>query len=518
MGAKEDAEAWRALVESDPALADPPRPKVTPARAAVLGASQGMTSNFGDELGAAVDTATSKVPLLRDASQWLGTKLGGRQGQSPLTDPTKTYDQRRDEIRAMNANATADQPLAYGVGAVGGGIAQAAIPGVGALGRGANAATRLAGATASGALSGVGGSEATDVAGMAKDAAKGGGGGLAAGVVGEGVRAVAKGAAGRVEDRDYKSLGEDVREPLKRALKDQSVRVRDVLKEPAIRGALGNPGKMVQATEDGIAETGAAARQIMTGADKAAGGGMRVKDVVAPLLTLQAEMAKNSEHPAAVAALKRVITQFEEGLGSDPSQLVASTKVREFLTNQLQKPGFARGLQADPPPAQDALRRAAGVVKDSIEQHVRMALTPEAAAALQRLNDRTTAYAVIQGAAQAQVDRGAQAPSAAAKLVDFAKHHGRFGGPAAMVGGGIGAMAGGVPGAVVGSAVGAATGEAVNRTLPVIDRALAADSSQLIARGISRGGRALSSAVQGHIDSGDHKAAIEQMGQEVYGQ
>lgn len=496
-----DDEDWKQILRETAAAN---RPKVTPAESGVRGALQGVTSNFGDELAAGIETAASKIPGVRSLAQ-----LAQPDGAPRVDDPNVTYEQRRDFKRGQEAAARTDNPGTYLAGQVAGGVAQAAVPGVGALGRGATAGARLAGATASGALSGLGSSAATDVAGMAKDTAIGAGGGLLAGAAGEGVRKIVKGAPGRVEDRDFKGLGEDVRQPLKTALTDQSVRVRDVLREPGIRGALGNPGKMVAATEAGMNETGAAAGQIMTSADKAAGGGMAVKDVVAPLLTLQAEMAKNSEHPAAVAALKRVVGQFESGIGSDPSGRVPTAKVREFLTQQLQKPGFARGLQAEPPPAQQALRSAAGVLKDSIEQHVKMALTPEAAATLQRLNDRTTAYAVIQGAAQAQVDRGMQAPG---PMTSIAKA--LMGRKAEGVGGAIGYAAGGP----VGGIIGAAAGSGVKRSVPVIDRALAADSAQLVARGVSRGGRALSAAVQDHINAGDTKAAIDQMGQEVYGE
>lgn len=502
MGAKEDAEAWRQLVANDPAMA-PPKP--TAGESAARGALQGVTSGWGDEAAARIEQGASKIPGLRNVAQMMQPE-----GAPPITDPNVTYEQRRDFKRDQNAAAQKENPLAYGAGNMAGSVAQAAIPGVGALGRGANIATRLGGAALSGANSGAGLSDAKDIGGVAKDAGGGAIGGTLGGLAGEGVRGLAKGAAARVEDRAFKGLGEDVRQPLKTALGDQSVRVRDVLKEPAIRGALGNPGKMLEATSAGMAETGNAARPIMQAADKAAGGGMRVKDVTAPLLSLQSEMAKNSEHPAAVAALKRVIGQFESGLGSDPSQMVPTEKVREFLTNQLQKPGFARGLHADPPPAQAALRRAAGVVKDSIESHVTMALDPKAAAALQALNDRTTAYAVIQGAAQEQVSRGAQAPGVMSRLGDLAKHHGIVAGAPAAVG----ALVGGIPGAIVGGAA----GEAASRAAPVIDQALATKSGQWAARAAPRATRSLSPAIQSAITAGDHRKAVEMMGQEVFGE
>lgn len=502
MGAKEDADAWRQLVANDPAMA-PPKP--TAGESAARGALQGVTSGWGDELAARIEQGASKVPGVRDIAQAMQPE-----GAPPITDPNVTYEQRRDFKRDQNAAAQKENPLIYGAGNIAGSVAQAAIPGVGQLGRGATAAVRLGGAAASGAMSGAGLSDASDAPGIAQDTAGGAAGGVLGGLVGEGIRGIAKGAARRVEDRDFKGLGEDVRQPLKTALGDQSVRVRDVLREPAIRGALGNPGKMVEATTAGLAETGAAAQATMQAADKAAGGGMRVKDVTAPLLALRSEMAKNSDHPTAVATLGRVIKQFEDGLGADPSQMVPTAKVREFLTNQLQKPGFARGLQADPPPAQAALRNAAGVVKDSIEQHVRMALDPAAAAALQKLNDKSTAYAVILGAAQEQVSRGAQAPGAMTRIADFVKGHG----PLATAGGAIGGMVGGLPGAVVGGAA----GEAANRMAPVIDQGLATASGQLVARGAARATRTLSPAIQSAITAGDHRKAVELMGQEVFGE
>ncbi len=127
----------RALSPKDLPPATPPPSKM---ESFGRGALQSASLNFGDEF------------------------IGGV--ESAFTD--KTYEQARDESRAANARAEKTNPKSYFTGEIGGGLATAAIPGLGAV-------KTLKGAMAAGAglsaLQGAGASESEDLAGVAQDAA-----------------------------------------------------------------------------------------------------------------------------------------------------------------------------------------------------------------------------------------------------------------------------------------------------------------------------------------------------------
>lgn len=136
-------------VESKPweDFGKPAAPETSKLESGLRGLAQGASLGFADEI------------------------TGGL--ESLLTD--KTYEQARDESRANYAKAEKDNPLTYGAGQVGGGIASTvALPGAGV--------GRLA---AIGAAQGFGGSDAADASGMIKDAFKGSVIGAGAGAVGK---------------------------------------------------------------------------------------------------------------------------------------------------------------------------------------------------------------------------------------------------------------------------------------------------------------------------------------------
>ncbi len=111
--------------------------------------------------------------LAQGASMGFSDELTGAL-ESALTD--KSYEQARDEARANNAKAKKDNPLSYGAGEVGGGVATALIPGMN-IAKGASLGKAvlqggLQGAGMGGAY-GLGNSEADNVRDMALDTGKG---------------------------------------------------------------------------------------------------------------------------------------------------------------------------------------------------------------------------------------------------------------------------------------------------------------------------------------------------------
>lgn len=123
---------------------------------ALRGLKQGATFGFGDEITGALESALT----------------------------SKTYKQARDEARANDAAAAEANPLTYGAGEIGGGLATTLATG-GAAG---GALAGLKGAALAGAAYGAGSSDADltegDVGGLARDTA-----------IGAGVGALAHGAA-----------------------------------------------------------------------------------------------------------------------------------------------------------------------------------------------------------------------------------------------------------------------------------------------------------------------------------
>lgn len=132
------------------------------------GAAQGLSFGLADEITGALEAALSD----------------------------KDYEKARDESRAAYKAAEAANPTAYTLGDVGGSVATAFIPGVGALNaaKGARLAEVAGKAAVQGGLTGFGKSEAEDAGGLIKDtaagAAIGGALGTAAHGIGKGIQKV----------------------------------------------------------------------------------------------------------------------------------------------------------------------------------------------------------------------------------------------------------------------------------------------------------------------------------------
>jgi hypothetical protein len=144
--------------EIQPVLA-PVHPDVSKFESLARGAVQGTTLGFADELTGAGEALLDRAI-----------------GKNPEKSLPDLYRQHRDESRANFEAAQKANPLTYGTGELGGGVATALIPGLN-IAKAPTLAARAARAAALGGVVGVGNSKADltegDVGGTAKDAAVG---------------------------------------------------------------------------------------------------------------------------------------------------------------------------------------------------------------------------------------------------------------------------------------------------------------------------------------------------------
>lgn len=150
-------------------------PEISELESGGRGLLQGLTFGFADELSG------------------VGEALWNMSKGDPATFK-ELYKKYRDESRTNFSDSQKANPLSYGAGELGGGIATMLVPGLGAA-KGVQALSKLAvRGAAEGAAYGLGASEAEDVGGMVADTALGGTIGAAMpyaiGGVGKGARAM----------------------------------------------------------------------------------------------------------------------------------------------------------------------------------------------------------------------------------------------------------------------------------------------------------------------------------------
>jgi hypothetical protein len=129
---------------------------VSKTESALRGVAQGASLGYADELTGAGEAGLDVLT-----------------GKSDLSDVGSAYSKHRDESRQAYDAAQKANPLTYGAGQVGGGLATALVPGLGEM--------NLLKLGALGAVQAVGDSKADNVGDLAKDAAIGGVTGAAAG-------------------------------------------------------------------------------------------------------------------------------------------------------------------------------------------------------------------------------------------------------------------------------------------------------------------------------------------------
>ncbi len=144
---------------------------VSEGAAAARGFSQGLTSNWSDELLGRFAQAfpSTNVSLERVGEQW-GDIAAGRIPRAGDQPNLRGYEENRDYWRNINSLSAHANPKSFGGGAVVGGILQAASP----VGKATFLGQPGVGAgIASGALAGAGMSSADNVEGVAEDAETG---------------------------------------------------------------------------------------------------------------------------------------------------------------------------------------------------------------------------------------------------------------------------------------------------------------------------------------------------------
>lgn len=211
-------------------------PDISELDSAARGAAQGLTFGLADE---AVGAANNPVGALKEIANKFGADFSD--------EDIEEYKRQRDESRKNFEAAQKANPMSYGAGEIGGGIATAFIPGVGAIGAAGKAATLggkvAAGAAAGlrqGAITGLGMSNEESLGGIAKDTAIGAGAGAVVGgaipVVGAGIKKAIEAAprvGSKVVDggRVVKDFGKSVANDFKQGIAEQNVTDLPVIKQ-----------------------------------------------------------------------------------------------------------------------------------------------------------------------------------------------------------------------------------------------------------------------------------------------
>jgi hypothetical protein len=211
-----------ALSALDSAMGDDEQPPVSFPKAALMGAAQGASAGFADELTAAAKSigveplqllgAIATAPM-GGLGAYLTSRLGvslAKKGAGGVADDYRTA---RDEERAGYKRAEDQHGGAYLAGQIGGGLATVLLPG----GAPATLGKMAKSGVAYGMATGLGDSDADLTRGEILEAGKdtaiggaiGGVSGVTAGLVGKGVKAVYNAARGR---RGVAKLAEEVAE------------------------------------------------------------------------------------------------------------------------------------------------------------------------------------------------------------------------------------------------------------------------------------------------------------------
>lgn len=266
---------------------DEAAPDVSKGESLARGGLQGATSGFGDEAAAAIDTAVSKIPGVRNLAQTLhDDKLPS------LTNPNLTYAERRDAYRKANKAAEDANPLTYTAGNIlGTGVQTMALPGAGT----ATSVGRLAArGAAEGAAAGLGYSDADltkgDVAGALKDTAEGAAvGGVTSAAIGAVTNKLARNADTRAKrdliDAITENEGSKATAKTSKSVRQQAEKIADVLDyEPnqPIKASLNDPKKALQLIQDRTAELNRDVRTPTYEALQNISGGVKAGDLVKP--------------------------------------------------------------------------------------------------------------------------------------------------------------------------------------------------------------------------------------------
>lgn len=441
-------------------------------KSAGLGAIQGMSGNFSDEITAGFDTALSKVPGLRDvASASRGFfNLGGR---TDVNNPALTYAQRRDREREMFDTAQAANPKSFVAGSVGGGLVSP---------------INKLGPVGAGAIGGAGASTAETLEGVALDAGVGAviGKGLSAAgqAVGAGVKKVAEKLAPAATRATLKAVGEGAEKAVRdRISLTSNERVMNVIKnDPNLRSVLGNAEKISRAAGEGASTNRNLALSLYDAADKASKtNGIPVSDVMSKLEVFKNGLIKQSKDKKQVALVQRFIDELREGLGRDPKVPIPAKDLRAWVSERLNP-----NLYSDEIEKQVINPTAADLIKKTLHPYVEKSLNADAVKKLAEADANTHAYVLIKDAAEKRLAtqltasgplnmprfvRNLSAPGVAGAAGGWRAGK-ALGGPAGLL---LGGPSGAAIGEVAGPAIGAGAGYALGRAAEKSGRQLIAN-------------------------------------------
>jgi len=326
---------------------DAPTRAVSKTESLVRGAGQGATLNFSDEL--------------------IGL------GKALFADgDARTFRQRykaaRDAERQANREAREANPFTYGAGEFGASVATSFIPGVG-VARGASAAKTAVQAGKMSGIAGLGASEGETLPEQLTDAGKSALiGGATAGLVSRFIGNAPKrsvdrkigditdGATANQRDRVVGKAGERVGN------------VVEVLKDKPFKAAGRDAGKLLDATENAIEETGARLDDAFTKAGVTAK--TRVNDVVLDLKKFATDLEKDPGKRAVARAVRDHISDIEaswitKNAPRDAQGLpVVTAQQLRVLAKDIGDTAFRGSPAVAPKQGQAVAQQIWGIIKD----------------------------------------------------------------------------------------------------------------------------------------------------------
>lgn len=357
----------------------------------VRGGIQGLTSGFGDEIGAGIDYL--------------------------LTG--KDYKASRDAARAANEAAKASHPVAYGAGDVGGGVAQMFIPGLNVAGK-ASTLGRIGTAAVLGGIGGAGYSNAENVADVGTDAAIGMGTGAVFGTAFEGAGRLIGGAARRADNRVIQGITEGAKPSTGEKLVGRAGERRpDVLsavrEDPALVAAArsGDADKLYKAAASASERLNTARDIFYTQVDRT-GARVDPADALGAVMEVRQRLARSPATIGQADALAKVEDQIARAWDKSPG--LTARELREEVTKlQTEARSYYRASLTGgaSPEAAEAKKAAADTLRNLLHQHVEdvaQANKLPAVGVLKDLNKKLSIMADIEDAAAQKATREAKVP------------------------------------------------------------------------------------------------------------
>ncbi len=384
------------------------RPKKSAAETTVRGGLQGITGNWGDEAAAAIDTGISKVPGLRSLAQGFHASA-----LPPVDNPDIPMSQRVDAYRLQNAQAHQDNPKLYNGAQLGGGIAQAALPGVGTAMR---AAGPVGGGAFSGALSGAGASEAGTPGGVLWDTAKGAGAGAVTGKIAGSLGEQAEGAVARNADSVRREIagpglggGSRAKELKEQVYEQRQVGDKLMAGDPKLAEAIkakdlnGFAQRAQQMTDELHAKSDQLYQDV---AGKSRFGGVTKDEILQPLYKL-ADRAQSAGKTGEAKVIQDKIADIESSgmfkpLPGGKTPVADPRALREFISAKENNPS-ANLIQNQSTNADRALpsglKMVTGTVRDSLHKWIEETGGAPALKQIEEANARQSALINLKEAA-----------------------------------------------------------------------------------------------------------------------